>query len=304
MKKLILLLIPFIMGLHSVPLSGQTTGAVRGHVKNSQTDDPISNAKIQLIPEMSGYLTYDFYSDNKGLFYRGGIRPGTYKVLVEKDGYLPVSSSIRIRLADTANIEITLDPVESVIPESTHAIVKGSKLLDTGHYEKAAAIFDEAISSDPSNPVLFYYRGAASERIGNIEMAIEGYQRAVDLKPDFVLPMSRIGILSARKGDMNKAIEFFGKAVEMGDQDTNTYYNYGVSLLNVGKHEVAKDIFSKLISFDEDFPDAYYQLGIINISLGNIEKAKGFLHTFLEMDPKNVNADIAKQILKSLDHLQ
>jgi len=281
--------------------SGTTTGAAEGYIKDDQTGELISKAKITLVYAKSEAIKYELYSDKKGHFYKGGLTVGTYKITVEKDGYLPMSGSIRVRLGDTAKVEIKLKSFESLVPQSAKSSSQGSKLLDAGKYEEAVEKFTESISEDQSNPVSYYYRGVSLEKRGNIDKALEDYQKSIELKPDFILPISRTGIIYARQGNYEKAIKFYKKAVELGDQDTTIHYNYGVCLLNLRNSEEAKDIFERLLSLDENYSDAYYQLGIIYIGLGETATAKEFLQKFIDMDPENKNASIAKEILKSLN---
>ena len=71
--------------------------------------------------------------------------------------------------------------------------------------------------------------------------------------------------------------------------------------MNLGKSTEAKTVFENLLSLDENYADAYYQLGIIYLGLGNSAMAKELLQRFIDMDPENKNASIAKEILKHLD---
>lgn len=290
-----------VFAFYLTVFSGITTGAAEGYIKDAQTGELISKAKITLVYAKSEAMKYELYSDKKGHFYKGGLTVGNYKITIEKDGYLPMSSSIRVRLGDTAKVEIKLKSFESLLPQSAKSSSQGSKLLDAGKYEESIEKFTEAISEDQSNPTFYYFRGASLEKSGNIDKALEDYQKSIELKPDFILPVSRTGRIYAKKGDYEKAIEFYKKAVELGDRDTTTYYNYGVCLMNLGNSEEAKDIFERLLSLDENYSDAYYQLGIIYIGLGDAAKAKELLQKFIDLDPENKNASIAKEILKSLN---
>ncbi|HZX09641.1 MAG TPA: tetratricopeptide repeat protein, partial [Acidobacteriota bacterium] len=241
------------------------------------------------------------FSNQKGHFYKGGLTPGNYKVTVEKEGYFPVSGSVRVSLGETAKINIKLESHESTIPESLESTKKGEKLLDAGKYKEAIQQFSESISKDKSNPLYFYYRGGAYEKNGNNEQALEDYQKAVELKPDFILPITRTAKIYAEQKNYEKAIDYYKKAVELGDENKITYYNYGVCLLNLGNNQEAKKIFEKLISFDENYADAYYHLGIIHIGLNEAEKAKEYLWKFIDLDPENKNAETARKILENLN---
>ena len=278
-----------------------TTGSAEGYIKNAQTGEPIVKAKITFVYAKSASIRLVSHSDKKGHFYRGGMTSGIYKITIEKEGYVPMESTIRASLGDTAKIEIKLKPFKGLPPVTKKISSQAISLLNEGKYEEAIKKFTGAITEDPKNPIFYYYRGAAFEKTGDLDKAMEDYQKSVELKPDFILPTANIGKIYAKKREHEKAIEFYKKAVELGDQDATNYYNYGVCLMNLGKNEQAKVVLEKLISLDENYSDAYYQLGIIYIGLGDSAKAKEFLQKFIDMDPENQNASIAIEILKSLN---
>ena len=302
MKTIIKLTIVILFFVFSVVVksTASLTGAVEGFIKNAQTGEPISDVKVTLVYTKSESVKFELFSDKKGHFYRGGLTVGMYKITAEKDGYVPIQSSLRIRLEDTANLEIKLNSFEGAAPKSTKLSRQGLNLLNAGRYEEAIEIFTEAISEDPSNPLFYNYRGTSFEKGGNLDKALEDYQKSVELKPDFILPTVKIGTIYAKKKNFEKAIESYRKATQLGNQDVITYYNYGVCLMNLGNNEEAKAIFEKLISLDKNYSDAYYQLGIIHIGLGDAVTAKEYLQSFIEMDSENQNANIAREIIKSL----
>lgn len=277
-----------------------TTGAVEGVVRDAKTGEAIFKAKITLVSEKFESIRKEVYSDKKGHFYQGGLVPGRYKIAIEKEGYLPVLDSVRVRLDETSKVEINLEIFSSRPTPSSKLSSEGSGLLNEGKYEEAIAKFTEAIAKDQANPILYYYRAAAFEKNGNLEKAIEDYQKSIEMKPDFILPFSRLGIVYAKQGNFEKAIENYRKATELGAKDATIFYNYGVCLMNLGHKEEAKVVLEKLISLDANYSDAYYQLGTIYLGLGETARAKEFLQKFIEMDPENKNVLIAKEILKSL----
>lgn len=295
-----------LMKASSVSLAGAqsgVTGAIKGFVKDAKTGEVIAKAKIILVSAKSDAMRYELQTDKKGYYYKGGLTPGYYKVTVEKEGFLPISKTIRVRLATTIqeNFELmSQEPQKSTIPGSVKAARKAMKFFEQGQYEDAIKEFSEVISDNQSNALLYFYRGWAQEKNGNIEGALEDYQKAIELKPDFILPYSRSGIACAKQQSYEKASEFYQKSVELGDQDITTHYNYGVVLMNLGKSQEAKPVFENLLSLDENYSDAYYHLGIIYIGQGDVTKAKEFLQRFIELDPENSNAPIAKRILESL----
>ncbi|MBN1225088.1 MAG: tetratricopeptide repeat protein, partial [Candidatus Aminicenantes bacterium] len=288
----------------NVLIAGQSggTGAAKGKVSDEKTGAVIENAKIVIEFTKSSAVKYEIKTDEKGSYYKGGLTPGYYKFTVEKEGYLPTTVTIRVRLADTVQNDFNLQTLEVIqIEESANTVKRGMKLLNDDHWEEAVKTFSEGIAEDESNPLLYFYRAVAQEKNGQIDEALEDYRKVMELKPDFILPYSRSGKIYARQQKYEKAVELYKESVRLGDQDITTLYNYGVVLLNLGKSADAKAVFESLLALDVDYADAYYHLGIILIGQGDSEKAKELLQRFLELDPENPYAPVAKQILANLD---
>ena len=299
-NKLIFIGLSIVLTFYMTGLAA-TTGAIEGFVKDEQTGEPILKAKITFVYAKSASGKYVSHSDKKGHFYRGGLIPGFYQIIVEKENYMPMQSTVRVPLGNTAEIEIKLKPFKGLPPVTKKISSQAISLLNDGKYAEAIEKFTGAITEDSQNPIFYYYRGAAFEKTGDLDKAMEDYQKSVELKPDFILATANIGKIYAKKKEFKRAIEFYKKAIESGDQDATNYYNYGVCLMNLGKNDQAKEVLEKLISLDENYSDAYYQLGIIYIGLGDSGKAKEFLQKFIDMDPENQNTSTAKEILKSLN---
>ena len=280
-----------------------TTGGVKGSVKDAKTGEAIAKVKIILVSSKNDAMKYELQSDKKGNYYKGGLTPGYYKFTIEKEGFLPTSKTIRVRLGDTIQTDFELRILEnsiSRVPESVKKAKEAMALLEKGIYEDAVKKFTELISEDQANPLPYFYRGLAQEKNSNVEKAILDYQETIELKPDFILPYARAAKIHARQQNYEKAREFYQKSVELGDQDITTHYNFGVVLINLGKSTEAKTVFENLLSMDEEYADAYYHLGIISIGQGESERAKELLQKFIQLDPDNTNAPIAKKIIESL----
>jgi tetratricopeptide (TPR) repeat protein len=293
----------FVLILMLIPAQASITGAIDGTIKDSATGQFLEGAKITIVSAKSETMSYALFTDKKGHFYKGGLVTGSYKVTVEKEGYLPQEGTVRVNIDETTRFDIPLAPAQNAAPASISAsrmILSGSELMSAGKYEEAIAKFNEVIVQAPTNPVAYFYRAAAYEKTGQTDGALEDYKKAIELKPDFILCYGRSGIILAKKGEFEKAAEFYKKAVELGDQDPATHYNYGVCLVNLGKSAEARGVFENVITLDANYADAYYQLGIISIGAGDSAKTKELLERFIALDPENNNASIAKEILKSL----
>ncbi|MFC2169905.1 tetratricopeptide repeat protein [Acidobacteriota bacterium] len=289
----------FFLFSHFAFLNAQS-GGIEGFIEDADTAGPINKVKVIITNTKTSTLKYVVYSDEKGHFYKGGLRVGNYKIAVEMEGYYPTASSIRVQRGDAARFQVKLKSLQGYVAQSGKASDQGLNLIEAGKYEEAVLKFTEIIETDSSNATLFYYRGLAFEKNGQTDKALEDYQKAVELNPAFLLPISSIGNIFAKQKDPEKAVEFYKKALELGETDTTIHYNYGVSLMNLGNHAEAKSVLEGLLAVDGSYSDALYQLGIIYITLGDAATAREYLEKFIDLDPDNPNAAIANEILKSL----
>ena len=303
-NKALILAVAISAACFGSPLRGDITGAVDGLVKDAATGQLLVGVKIAMVYSKSESMSYSLVSDKKGHFYKSGLVPGAYNLTFEKEGYVPQSGSVRAIPGEATPMDVRMEPGSAAAPGGIplgKIVSSGSELLSAGRYDEAVAEFSDAIAKAPSEAVLYYYRGYGLERSGKTDQALEDYRKAIELKPDFILPLTRSGIILAKKRDFEKASEFYKRAVDLKGQDPETFYNYGVCLVNTGKKEEAQEVFERLLAIDSYYSDGYYQLGIILLGSGDSAKAKTLLLKFVELDPNNSNAALAKEILKSLN---
>lgn len=283
------------------PAQSGISGAIKGYVKDAKTGAPIDKVKITLVYANSETVKFEIQTDKRGYYYIGGLTPGYYQFSYEKEGFLPASQTWRARLADTVQADVDLQTLEtSRLAGAPKAAQNAMAFFKDAKWEESVKGFSEGISGDPTNPLLYFYRGLSQENRGQPEEALDDYLKATELNPDFILPYSRSAKIFARQQNLEKAREFYSKALKLGDRDITTLFNYAVVLLNLGKSLEAKSALEELLELDPEYADAYYHLSILLIGQGESTRAKEHLQKFLKIDPENPNAPLARQILESL----
>jgi tetratricopeptide (TPR) repeat protein len=285
----------------SLPVFPQVLGTIKGHVLDKEASKPIAEAKVIIVSTRIQSIKYEMATDKNGFFYKSGLQPGVYQVSCEKSGFAPAVTNLRLTIGEERDITITLEIIRESARTAIGLMTQVETLLNEGKFQAVIDKITTASNSEPLNYVLYYYRAAALEKVGDQQKALADYQKALELKPDFSLVLTNIGKLYAKMGDYQKAIEYYKKAVEAGSTDVLALYNYGVCLINAANNTEAKTVLEKLLTIDPTYPDAHYQLGIICLGLGDVAKAKEYLSKFIELDPENSNVPVAKDILKSLN---
>ena len=100
----LLLLIYFIQSCSEEKYDPEITGSIKGIVKDSKTQEPISNAEISTNPATAVIL-----SDEKGNFLIKDIEVGEYKIIINKNQYESKMLNIKVKENDTAFIQGIID---------------------------------------------------------------------------------------------------------------------------------------------------------------------------------------------------
>ena len=94
---------------------------------------------------------------------------------------------------------------------------EGSKLLlRYSEYKKAEETLTEAIKYDKNNFEAYYYRGCARVNAMKYDEAIEDFEKAVELKPNYADAYFNLGRTYYMKHDEDKACEYYKLAEQYG----------------------------------------------------------------------------------------
>jgi tetratricopeptide (TPR) repeat protein len=118
------------------------------------------------------------------------------------------------RFTTAAVLMIMLSPAalqaQSSIVELNEA---GWKALRTGNGDRAAALFGEALTLRPTDPVLLFGAGAAADAQGKPRDAMTRLGRALELKPDLTAASRLLGEIAFQQGEVQLAIKTYERAL-------------------------------------------------------------------------------------------
>jgi len=140
------------------------------------------------------------------------------------------------------------------------------------------------VRESPDEPLPHYNLGAALERHGHLDEAIEEYQKAISLKPASVA-YKALGEVYYRKGYKNKAVLEYYKALELEPQSSEMHNEAGIILMETGNFDKAQEHFRKAVDLVPDNPKLRYNLAMALSKNEKIPEAIEQLKIAVKLDP-------------------
>lgn len=133
---------------------------------------------------------------------------------------------------------------------------------------------------------------------GKLDEAMERYNAALALKPDFVLTVYNIGNALLEKKQYDQAIARYKDVLKVDAKLVRTphaYTQWGVALTRLGQTDAAIPLFEKAIAVNPLYADAYYRLGMAYKEKGKLKDAQEMIQRAVDRAPdrKDYAADLA-----------
>ena len=300
----------------ALPASAQSTGMVRGIVKDMQ-GQPVENAKVMIEADGSN-RKFETKSNKKGEFIQIGLPSGRYKVSAEKDKVVSNEANVSVSVSRPAEANLILGAAAAVAAnkeaaakttELKKAFDEGVAASRAGSYDEAIAKFKAAAEINPACYDCFYNLAYSATQKKDYEAAEAAYKKAIEMKADYAEAYSGLANVYNATRKFDEAATASAKAMELsnaigaaagGGGNADAMFNQGVILWNGGKVAEAKKQFEAAIAAKPDHAEAHYQLGMALVNEGNLAGAGTEFETYLKIAPTGPNAATAKGILATI----
>ncbi len=132
--------------------------------------------------------------------------------------------------------------------------------------------------------------GVAYNAINDFENAIEQYNKASRLKPDYVEAYNNRGNAKNSLGQHVDAINDYDQAIRLKPDLAVAYNNRGVAKDSLGQHVDAINDYDQAIRLKPDYAETYFNRGNAKISLGEHEDAINDYDQAIRLNPNSVEA--------------
>ena len=159
-----------------------------------------------------------------------------------------------------------------------------------GQTAEAQRILADACRLCPTDPELWFLRGALNEKMGTLDSAKADYLQAIRLRTGYTDALNNLGALCELQGDLGGASDWYRRAVDADHQSIAARFNLG-RLCGVKRNWADAEhhlrIASRLAPHD---PRVHFNLAIALKARGAGDEAIEALRTVLRLDPRDANA--------------
>ncbi len=127
--------------------------------------------------------------------------------------------------------------------------------------------------SDLKEAIVYFHRGINRHTSGDTKGAIEEYNQALQLHPNFPEVYYKRGISRHKLGDLKGAIADYTQAISLNSNYPGIYNHRGFTRHDLGDLKGAIVDFNKALSLNPKFPEAYQNRGITRNTLGDKQGA-------------------------------
>lgn len=148
-------------------------------------------------------------------------------------------------------------------------------------YNEAVKTCQKAISKDKSHPYPLNILGRIYLEQGEYKKALEYFQKAVKLVPEFLPGYSNLGATAFLLKDHDRALKYFQKAISLKPNSYSDHYGLSLVLESVGRYQPAIKALQKCLKINPGNPVSLKKLGEIQLKAGQYKAA---LSTGKEME--------------------
>lgn len=164
----------------------------------------------------------------------------------------------------------------------------GAFLNRTGHGREAETQWKQCIQIDPKYPFAFYNLGKYYKEKGDLDAAIQNFETATTLKPNFAEAQEALGMAvfeRASQGDLTLAADKLRIAEKLVPKNPTIHYHLGTIYATQSQLDAAETEFRSALMCDSRFAAAHFELGKLRYYRGDLDRALGEIKEALKVNP-------------------
>jgi Tfp pilus assembly protein PilF len=175
------------------------------------------------------------------------------------------------------------------IKELNAILAKAAAFDKKGMLAEAARSYRFFLSKHQTAAAYYNY-GTVLKKLRAVDEAIDAYESAIALQPNYAEAYANIGNIHMERKDFPRALAYHNLAVRHGPGLPVVYYNRGVVLQELGRHDEALQDYDTVLAMQPGFYLAYLNKSVILYELKRKAQASFNYQQILKSDPDNIDA--------------
>jgi tetratricopeptide (TPR) repeat protein len=222
------------------------------------------------------------------------IRKGKEETKTVTVGRLPESMALARQGATASNdrdydraIALFSEAIQLAPDYASAFNSRGLAYSKKGDNDRAISDYNEAIRLDPHNSLAFSNRGWAYAGKGENDRAISDYNEAIRLDPHNSLAFNNRGNAYSKKGDVDRAISDYNEAIRLDPNNSLAFRNRGTAYSKKGENDRAISDYNEAIRLDPNNSLAFNNRGNAYSKKGDVDRAISDYNEAIRLDPNN-----------------
>ena len=160
--------------------------------------------------------------------------------------------------------------------------------LDRGEVAKAVTDLQSVIMAAPDNPVARFNLGRAYAAKGDWEQARQSFNKAVEIKPDYMLPRLALAKLQLSRGEFDASLKSAQTILAKYDNTNGTaQLVLSASLVGQKKFAEARMLLDAMTKTNPSVPEVFLQMGILDLTEKKYAEAATAFRKSYELNPSD-----------------
>ena len=303
------------VGSSRIMPGGEGSRTIQGRVHFPSGQSKGSNRVKVTLQGVSASSTQSTLTDEDGAFRFDHVLPGSYSVVVDAGkeyeiAHEPVSIDRETGVGGMiSNLEIMLktkvdaaNPAFANVPKAALDLYqKGAAAAQKGNAKSAVEFLSQAVNAFPNFPAALSELGVQYLKLVQMDKAGETFEALLKLKPDDPTAQLNLGIALFSQNKLDPAETHLREAIKLNNTGPSAHYYLGVTLIKTKRYDEAqKELETAIANGGDNIAQAHKYLGGLYMSAKKNKQAADELEKYLQLDPKDPNAEKIRGTIKEL----
>lgn len=252
---------------------------------------PLADTYVQLLDEL-GLVISQTKTNGSGRYAFYGLPSGRFKIKV-----FPVGTDYLEQIQEVILAPVSAIPGSGADNQQVDFYLRLREGTNAGPFGVPGAIFAQEV---PDEAKRFFERGIRELREKKEKEGFESLKKALDIFPNYFLPLDRLGTEYAARGRTNPAYFeaariLLTKALEINPRSYSSMFGLGFAQYHQGMVNEAVENLERAIRLYNKSPNGYLWLGIAQKRVGKLAQAEASLKRANELS-KGKEADVHWQL--------